>query len=106
MATEIRNAGDQYALVAASQTAVVLGGGHAGGRITGVLLVPSSTSPGSVTLIDSSGSSIVLFQGGVSSLPSLAPIFLGLSLVPSSPSGVWSCTTGANIACVFQGVWE
>lgn len=104
MATETRLAGDQYATVAASQTAQVLGGGATGGRVTGVLIVPTTTAAGSVTLIDTSGSSMVLFNGG-GTLTDLKPFFLPLTLTTKTSAGVWQMTTGANVACIVQGLW-
>ncbi len=108
MATEIRQVGDQYAVVPASSTALVLGGGHLGGRVTGVLIIPATTSPGAVSLIDTSGAgtTITVFPGGASSVASLAPIFIPITISTANSTGKWECTTGANVSAVVQGLFS
>ncbi len=63
----------EYETVAASQTAQVLGGaGAVGDAIFGVLVIPATTSPGAVTLLDGA-TSIPIFTGGATSVADLKP---------------------------------
>lgn len=91
----------EYETVAASQTAQVMGAtGAAGDYISGILVIPASTSPGAVTLLDNA-ISIPLFVGGVSSITSLTPFYIKLGAV--STSGAWKITTGAGVSCIAFG---
>lgn len=90
-----------YKTVAAAQTNQVLGGaGAAGDYLAGVLVVPASTSPGLVAVIDNS-TSITVFSGGASSLSNLAPFFIPLGM--KSVNGPWKVTTGASVSVVAIG---
>lgn len=92
---------DGYETVAASQTAQVLGGsGAINNVISHVVVVPASTSPGAITLIDGS-TSITIFAGGATSLPSLAPFTIFLNM--KAQTGPWKLTTGASLSCVCVG---
>lgn len=91
----------EYETVAASQTAQVLGAtGGAGDYISGVLVIPASTSPGNVILLDNA-TSITIFAGGASSVSNLVPFFVPLGMI--SVSGAWKLTTGANVSCIGIG---
>jgi len=95
---------NKYETVAASQTAQVLGAtGAKGDYIAGILVVPATTSPGNVLLIDNA-TSITVFTGGASSVNSLVPFLIPLDL--TSASGAWSVTTGANVSVVAVGVFS
>jgi hypothetical protein len=90
-----------YETVAASQAGQVIGtSGGVGDEIEGVLVVPTTTSPGAITLIDGS-TSVVIFAGGASSLSNLVPFGIPLGL--RSVSGAWSITTGAGLSVVATG---
>lgn len=90
-----------YETVAASQTAQVLGPtGGAGDHISGVLIIPATTSPGNVLLLDGA-TSITIFAGGASSVSNLVPFFVPLGI--TSVSGAWKLTTGANVSCIGIG---
>lgn len=92
---------DGYETVAASQTAQVIGGsGSIKDVISHIVVVPASTSPGAITLIDGS-TSITVFAGGTSSLTSLAPFTLFLNM--KAQTGPWKLTTGANVSCIAVG---
>ena len=92
----------EYETVAASSTNQVLGAtGAAGDYLAGVLIVPSSTSPGAVTAKDGAGSPIPLFAGGTSSLSNLVPFFVPLGI--KSSGGAWSLTTGAGLTALVSG---
>ncbi len=106
IATPMTNFGaGEYETVAASATAQALGAtGAAGDYLSGVLVVPASTSPGSVTLYDGSSSpdvGITLFVGGASSVSNLVPFFIPLGMI--SLSGAWKITTGSNVSCIGTG---
>jgi hypothetical protein len=93
--------GLEYETVAASQTAQVLGvTGAAGDKLEGVLIIPATTSPGSVAILDDS-TSITVFTGGASSVSNLVPFYVPLGL--RSVSGQWKITTGANVSVIASG---
>lgn len=94
------NAGE-YETVAASQTAQVLGAtGATGDYLSGLLVVPATTSPGNVLLLDNA-TSITVFTGGASSVVSLIPFFIPLGMY--SVSGAWKVTTGTNVSVIGIG---
>lgn len=91
----------EYETVAASQTAQVIGAtGAAGDFISGILVVPATTSPGNVLLLDNA-TSITVFTGGASSVSNLVPFMIPLGM--KSVSGAWKITTGANVSCIAIG---
>lgn len=90
-----------YETVAASQTAQALGAtGALGDYLSGVLIIPLTTSPGVVTLLDNA-TSIPIFVGGATSVSNLAPIWVPLGI--TSVSGAWKVTTGANVQAIAVG---
>jgi hypothetical protein len=91
-----------YVTVAASQTAAVLQSttGATGDYITGILVIPATTSPGNVLLLDNA-TSITVFAGGATSVSNLVPFFIPLGAV--SRSGAWKLTTGASVSCIAIG---
>lgn len=92
---------DEYETVAASQAAQALGAtGATGDYIAGILVIPATTSPGVVTLLDNA-TSIPVFVGGASSVSNLIPFFVPLGI--KSVSGAWKITTGANVSCIGVG---
>lgn len=92
---------NEYETVAASQTAQVIGAtGAAGDVIDTVTIIPATTSPGVVTLLDGA-TSIPLFVGGATSVSNLAPFTIFLNM--KSVSGAWKITTGANVSCIAVG---
>lgn len=97
-------AGD-YETVAASQSDQQLGTASsdvaAGDYLAGVLIIPATTSPGSVSIKDGGGSSITVFTGGASSVSNLVPFFVPLGIV--SVSGPWKLTTGSNVSAIGVG---
>jgi hypothetical protein len=96
-----RNTG-VYETVAASQTAQRLGSaGAKGDYISHVLIIPATTTPGVVTLLDGA-TSIALFVGGASSVADLAPIFVPLDMVALNHGG-FAITTGANVSAIAVG---
>lgn len=94
------NAG-HYETVAAFQTAQVLGAsGATGDYLAGVLVIPATTSPGNVIILDNA-TSITIFAGGASSVSNLVPFFVPLGI--KSVSGAWKVTTGANVSAIGCG---
>jgi hypothetical protein len=87
----------EYEDVAAGQTAQVLGDAvnGRGQHISHIIVIPATTSPGAVALLDDS-TSLTVFAGGATSVSNLVPftIFLGCD----SKNGPWKITTGANVA--------
>ena len=91
----------QYETVAASRTAQALGAnGNTGDYIEQLLIIPATTSPGTVALLDGS-TSITIFTGGATSVADLKPIWIKLGLV--STSGAWKITTEANVSVLASG---
>jgi hypothetical protein len=100
-AVELVNAGSQYETVAASQTAQVLGvAGKVGNYLVGLLVIPATTSPGAVAILDNS-TSITVFTGGATSVSNLVPFFIPIGA--KSVSGAWKVTTGADVSVVAVG---
>ncbi len=88
-----------YETVAAGVTAQVLGGaGAAGDYLSGVLVVPATTAPGVVTILDNA-ISIPVFVGGT--LPSVIPFWVNIGA--HSASGAWKISTGANVSAFCVG---
>lgn len=101
MAAQIEYEPRAYETVAASQTGQVLGGaGAKGDTIESVLIIPETTSPGAVTIIDGA-TSIIIFVGGASSVSTLSPMVVWLNT--KSVSGPWSITTGAAVHIMAFG---
>lgn len=93
----------QYFTVAASQTAQVLGTtGATGDKLSIVTIIPATTSPGAVTLLDNA-TSITLFTGGATSVQGLAPI--NIFLYAKSKNGPWKITTGAAVSVIAVGTF-
>lgn len=91
----------EYETVAASQTAQVLGPtGATGDYLAGILVIPATTSPGNVIILDNA-TSITVFTGGASSVSNLVPFMIPLGIV--SVSGAWKVTTGSNVSCIGIG---
>ena len=92
-----------WATVPASQTAQIIGTtGAKGDRITGILVVPATTSPGNVLLLDNA-TSITVFTGGATSVADLKPFWIPLGM--KSVSGAWKITTGANVSVIAVGTF-
>lgn len=90
-----------YETVAASQTAQVLGTtGAIGDYLSGLLIIPGTTSPDAVVILDGS-TSITVFAGGASSVGSLVSFFVPIGA--ASVSGAWKVTTGANVSVLATG---
>lgn len=100
------NGGSFYQAVAASQTATTLQSstGATGDYLSHCDVYPTSTSPGVVTVFDSTNTaanSAILFAGGATSLSNLAPFAIPVGAV--SVNGAWKVTTGASVSVVCYG---
>lgn len=94
--------GSAWETVAASQTDQAMGPtGATGDFLSGVLIVPATTSPGAVSIKDGAGSAITIFTGGATSVSNLAPIFVPLGM--TSLAGAWKLTTGTNVSAIGVG---
>lgn len=99
--------GTQYETVAASQTDQIMGAtGAVGDYLAGVLIVPSSTSPGVVQIKDGNGSAITIFAGGVGSVGFLYSFYIpiGAKCLAATTPG-WKLTTGANLTAIGFGTF-
>lgn len=97
----VHNNGSPYETVAASQTGQALGAtGALGDYIEALVIVPGTTSPGNVLLLDNA-TSITVFAGGASSVSNLVPFRIDLGML--SASGAWKVTTGANVTVIAIG---
>lgn len=91
-----------YETVAASQTDQAMGAtGGAGNYLSGLLVIPATTSPGAVSIKDGAGSAITVFTGGATSVASLVPFFV--PVLARSATGAWKVTTGANVSALATG---
>lgn len=94
-------ASQTYKTVAASATATVMGAtGAAGDFLDGILVIPATTSPGNVLLLDNA-TSITVFAGGATSVSNLIPFFIPIGAL--SASGAWKITTGTNVSVIGIG---
>ena len=86
------SAGLDYETVAASQTAQVLGAtGATGDYLSHVVLQPTTTAAGTMTILDNA---TVIFTFTTGTLSDLRPITIPINA--TSVSGAWKITTGAN----------
>lgn len=95
--------GRQYATVAASQVADILGDplASAGNTIDGLWIFPATTTPGTVIVLDDTAA-VWTWPAGIT-VDSLAPIFIPLNL--NAVNGPWKITTGADVSVLAWGVF-
>lgn len=90
--------------VAAGQTGATLGSaGALGDYVSHVLIKPTTTSPGAVTLIDGV-TSYVLFAGGATSVADTKTFEAAVRVC--SRTGAWTITTGSNVAVIVVGIFS
>ena len=97
------NGGNTYNTVAASQSTQALtggGGGATGDYLSHCTVIPTTVSPGVVTIIDNA-TTIYAFPGGASSLSNLVPFTIPIGA--KSTSGAWKVTTGTGLSVVCVG---
>lgn len=99
---DVRVAAAEFETVAASVTDQMLGPtGGAGDTLSGLLVIPATTSPGAVS-IEYGSTNITVFAGGTDSVSSLIPFFVPLENI-ASVGGGWEVTTGANVSVIAFG---
>ena len=98
------NGANTYNTIAASQTAQALTGGSGGATgdyLSHCTIVPATTAPGVVTILDNSTAIYSFPGGGTTALTTLIPFSIPIAAV--SVSGAWKVTTGANVSVVCVG---
>jgi len=89
----------EYETVAASQAAQTLGAtGAAGDYLSHVILQPTTTAPGTCTILDNAA---VVFTFTTTTLADLKPIIIPVNAI--SVSGAWKIATGANVTATAFG---
>jgi hypothetical protein len=85
----------------ATTTMNVDGVGAIGDYLAGVLIIPLTLSPGSVSLKDGAGAAEEIFVGGANSITTLwpKPIPWGVT----STTGAWQIVCGANVKAIGIG---
>lgn len=92
-------ASQTYASVAASQTSAILGStGATGDFLDGFVVNPGSTTPGNVTIIDSTTTVATYAFGTVADT---RPFFVPWGAL--SANGAWKVTTGSSVSIVAFG---
>lgn len=89
--------------VAAGQTDQIMGGtGAVGDMLDFIWVVPTTTSPGAISVKDGNGTAVEVFHGGT--IPSVLPFPIpwGKAAVNATTPG-WKITTGANVAAIGWG---
>ena len=90
-----------YETVAANATAQVLGGaGATGDFLVGLLVIPSATTIGAISILDNA-TSITVYAGTAAYDAALVPFFIPIGA--NSVSGAWKVTTGAGASVVGVG---
>lgn len=94
----------QYKVAPTSATTKMGASGAQYDYLAGVLIAPTSTSPGAVSIQDGVNTAIVIFAGGASSVSDLRPfmVSLGLHALSGSSPG-WNLIFGASVAGLGVG---
>lgn len=92
-----------YVTVAASQSAqpIQSSTGAVGDYLDHVVVIPATTAPGVVTILDNATTLIGYPGGGTTALLTLTPFVIYVGAV--SRSGAWKITTGANVSALAVG---
>lgn len=91
----------EYETVAASQTDQMMGPtGAIGDKIEAILVIPSATTVGAISIEDGATNTTVYAGGTVSA--DLKPFVIPLFNI-ASVSGGWEVTTGAGCSCIVFG---
>lgn len=75
--------------------------GAKGDHLEYVLIIPTSTSPGAVSIKDGGATAIEIFPGGASSVSTLIPFPVPWGA--RSVNGAWQIITGSNVRAVGFG---
>ena len=98
------NGASTYNTIAASQTTQAMTGGSGGATgdyLSQCTIVPATTAPGVVTILDNATAIYSYPGGGTTALTTLVPFTIPVGAV--SVSGAWKVTTGANVSVVCVG---
>lgn len=99
--TPVRVVSAEYETVAASQTDQMMGPtGAIGDKIEAILVIPSATTVGAISIEDGATNTTVYAGGTVSA--DLKPFVIPLFNI-ASVSGGWEVTTGAGCSCIVFG---
>lgn len=100
--TVVQTSATEWETVAASATDQIMGAtGAVGDLLDSVLIVPTSTTTGAVSIKDGNGSAIQIYAGGTTTLiPFSVP--LGLKCLNVTNPG-WKITTGAGVTAIGIG---
>lgn len=91
-----------YETVAASQSNQILGAtGAVGDYLARLIIVPATTTPGAVSIVDGNGASITVFAGGTVDVKPI-PVEIGMKTVNATTPG-WKVTTGTNVSVIGVG---
>lgn len=92
--------GTKYVSVpASSASGTALGSGAIGDLLSGLVIVPGTTTPGVVQIKDGTGAAITIFAGGT--LADLSPITVPLNIRATGAG--WKIITGANVTVLASG---
>lgn len=95
----VTQSGYQYETVAASQSNQAMGAtGATGDYLSHVLIQPTTTVPGTVTILDNA---VTVFTFTTCTVADLRPIVVPVGLF--SVSGAWKITTGTNVTATGVG---
>jgi hypothetical protein len=100
------NGANTYNTVAASQTTQALtggGGGATGDYLSHCTVIPATTAPGVVTILDNATAIYSFVGGGTYALSNAIPFTIPVGA--KSTSGAWKVTTGANVSVVCVGAF-
>lgn len=92
------------ACAANATTTCQLTTGIVGDYLDSVVIVPTTLSPGSISVQDGSGTTWTIFAGGASSIATLHSFVIQLGWI--SRSGAWKViSSNANVAAVANGAF-
>jgi hypothetical protein len=94
---------DGYEACPAGAATVLGASGAIGDYLESVVIVPGTTSPGSVSIKDGAGAAITVFAGGATSVADLKPFAVQLGLRATGAG--WTVTTGANVTALASGLF-
>lgn len=90
--------GKKYKFIAASQTNSILetSVGSVGDLLESIIIIPTSASPGAVSIKDGAGTAMQIFAGSGAN-----PLVMRLSI--KSAVGAWQVTTGTAVTVLATG---
>lgn len=95
---------DGYEACPASATTKLGSVGAIGDQLGKLVIVPGTTSPGSVQIQDGGGTAVTVFAGGATSVADLSPIVIDFGGIRATGAG-WNIITGANVTALGTGIF-